>query len=569
MPRRSGSATPMAMQCVDAGHHVLEVHPARVADHRLRERVAAADAPPRVRQQARVAGAREQDRVRLRVREERAPVPGGPAVHERQQRQRTLGTARRHQQALDLEPVRRGPPDRAHVGEHRVGDNVVVERGEPGPLPSVVIEPRELGRLAVRLVRGPHDGAAVGDRALRLGHLVADERVAPPPLVDGAVERDPSARRPGPVAARVPERVVVDPLDEPDGLQARPGIGRRPVGEVDDHHAAAQQPRVARVALDHGRAPPVRREREPLERPGRPVEGLRGAFGEVEPGDDRAVPPGGARILRDERDHDAVAVPVELPHAHARRPDLGDVAGREVDLEEAPARLARPDHGGVGRGFGAPHGSGAPVQAVAAGVGREHQQAIAGAGPRDRLGRAVQRRREHRLGAEGHRVGKLVARSDPIGQERQPRAVRRPRRAPVAPRAARDPDGRVGVPVDEIQVARWMRPDVRDGRMQRERDPRPVRRERELRRRPNVEQALVDRAVGPARLVHSAEPSLRSPDVAHDACQLRQCSRFRPEQQQDAGSCSGIGVHVVRVSRTCGAAPRRRRADRPPDEDEL
>jgi hypothetical protein len=213
--------------------------------------------------------------------------------------------------------------------------------------------------------------------APRLGHLVADERVTAPPLLDGAIERDPPTRRPGPVAERVPERLLVDPLDETDGLQARPGLGRRPVGEFDDHHAAAEQPRVARVALDHGRVPPVRREREALERPGRPVEGPRGSFGEVEPGDDRAVPPRRARILRDERDHDVVGVTVELPHAHARRPDLGDVAGSELDLEEAASGPAGPNHRGVGGGFGAPHGSCAPVEAVAAGIGREHQQAIA------------------------------------------------------------------------------------------------------------------------------------------------------------------------------------------------
>jgi len=297
-------------------------------------------------------------------------------VHERQQRQRTVGTARRHQQALDLDAVGRDPPDRAHVGEERVGDHGIVERGEPRPFPPLVIEPPELGWQAVRLVRGPHHGAAGGDRARRLGHLVADERVASPPLLDGPIEREPPARRPSPVAARVPERPVVDPLDEADGLQAWPGIGRRAIGEFDDHHAAAQQPRVARVALDHGRTPPVRREHEPLERPRRPVEDLRGALAEVEPSDDRAVPSRRARILRDERDHDVVGGPLELPHAHARRPDLRDVAGGEKDLEEAPVRVTRLDDRGVGCGFGAPHGSGAPVQAVAAGVGPEHQQAI-------------------------------------------------------------------------------------------------------------------------------------------------------------------------------------------------
>ena len=487
---------------VDAGHHVLEVHPTRVPDHRLRERAPPADAPPRVRQQARVAGAREQDRVRLRVREERTPVPGRPAVHERQQRQRALRAFRRHQQALDLQPVRRAPPDRAHVGEHGVGDNGVVERGEPGPLPLVVIEPRELGWLGVRLVRGPHDGATVGDRALRLGYLVADERVAAPALIDITVERDPATRRPGPIAARVPKGLVVDPLDEADGLQARPGVGRRPVGQVDDHHAAAQQPRVARVALDHGRAPSVRRKREPLERPGRPVEDVRGAFGEVEPRDDRSVPPRRARILRDERDHDVVGIPVEFPHAHARRPDLGGVAGREVDLEQASARLAGPDHGGIGTGICAPYRASAPVEAVATGVGREHQQAIASARPRDRLGRAMQVRREHRLRAEGHRVRELMAGGDPIGKERQPRAVRRPRWTPVAPNAARDLEGRIDSEVDEVEIARWMRPDIRDRRVKRERDLRSVRSERELHGRPNVEQPFVGRVVGVSGRAH-------------------------------------------------------------------
>jgi hypothetical protein len=53
----------------------------------------------------------------------------------------------------------------------------------------------------------------------------------------------------------------------------------------------------------------------------------------------------------------------------------------------------------------------------------------------------------------------------------------------------------MGVPVNEEQIARRMGPDVRDGRVERERHPRPVGRERELRRRPNVEQALVDRVV--------------------------------------------------------------------------
>ena len=51
--------------------------------------------------------------------------------------------------------------------------------------------------------------ATVGDRALRFGHLVADERVAAPPLIDVTVERDPATRRSSPVAARVPKGLVV------------------------------------------------------------------------------------------------------------------------------------------------------------------------------------------------------------------------------------------------------------------------------------------------------------------------------------------------------------------------
>ena len=218
--------------------------------------------------------------------------------------------------------------------------------------------------------------------------------------------------------------------------------------------------------------------------------------------DDRAVPPRRARILRHERDHDVVGVPVELPHAHARRPDLRDVAGREVDLEQASGRLAGPDHGGIGTGICAPHRASAPVEAVATGVGREHQQAIAGARPRDRLGRAMQVRREHRLRAEGHRVRELMAGSDPIGHDRETRAVRRPRRTPVAPCAARDLDGRIGSEVDEVEIARWMRPDIRDGRVKRERDLRLVRSERELHGRPNVEQPFVGRVVGVSGRAH-------------------------------------------------------------------
>ena len=190
-----------------------------------------------------------------------------------------------------------------------------------------------------------------------------------------------------------------------------------------------------------------------------------------------------------------LGVPVELPHAHARRSDLRDTAGREIDLEQAAARLARPNDRWVGRRFGAAHGPRTPVEAVAAGVGREHQEAVARARPRDRLRRPSQGGRKRGFGVENHGERELVARGDPIGEERQPRSVRRPRWDAIAPHAARDPDGHVGVAVDEKEVARWVRADVRDRGVERERHLRPVGRERELRRRPNVEQALVDRAV--------------------------------------------------------------------------
>ena len=54
MPSRSGIGDAVGDARVDAGHHVLEVHAARVADHRLRERMPSSDAAARVGQQARV-----------------------------------------------------------------------------------------------------------------------------------------------------------------------------------------------------------------------------------------------------------------------------------------------------------------------------------------------------------------------------------------------------------------------------------------------------------------------------------------------------------------------------------
>ena len=82
MPRRSGSATPSAMQ-----RRRRPSRPGSPSRPSRRSPPARTRAPGRCSPAGSAAGTRsrrrEQDRVRLRVREERAPVPGGPAVHER------------------------------------------------------------------------------------------------------------------------------------------------------------------------------------------------------------------------------------------------------------------------------------------------------------------------------------------------------------------------------------------------------------------------------------------------------------------------------------------------------
>ena len=66
---------------------------------------------------------------------------------------------RRHQHTLDLDAVvGRGPPDRPGVGEDGVRHDRVVERRAPQPRSARRVEPRELGRPAVRLVRRPDGG---------------------------------------------------------------------------------------------------------------------------------------------------------------------------------------------------------------------------------------------------------------------------------------------------------------------------------------------------------------------------------------------------------------------------
>ena len=94
-----------------------------------------------------------------------------------------------------------------------------------------------------------------------------------------------------------------------------------------------------------------------------------------------------------------------------------------------------------------------------------------------------------------------MTRSDPIREERESRPVRRPHRRPVAPRPARE-RGRLPVTLDQVEVARLERSDVGHGGVQRERDAGPVRRERELRRRPHVEQATRGRGASFVDLAH-------------------------------------------------------------------
>ena len=354
----------------------------------------------------------------------------------------------------------------------------------------------------MRLVGRPHDLGAVGERAHRRRHLVADERVAAPALLATPVQPHPPAGRPGPVDPRIPERVVVDPAGDADGLQIRPRILGYSVNQVDHLHAAVQEPVVARIALGHRRMGPVRRERQPFDLPGRLVQRAGGARIEVQPDDVRRVPPGSSRWIDGcDRDGQSISVPIDLPDVRVGRPDLRAVAGRQVEHEQAAARFSRAQDRGVGRRLGAVHRSRAPVQPVAPGIGHQDQQTRPVARPRHRLCRSDERADVHGFLTGDHRVRKLVTRSDPIREERESRPVRRPHRRPVAPRPARE-RGRLPVTLYQVEVARLERSDVRHGGVQRERDAGPVRRERELRRRPHVEQATRGRGASFIDLAH-------------------------------------------------------------------
>src|SRR6266550_8589750 len=97
----------------------------------------------------------------------------------------------------------------------------------------------------------------------------------------------------------------------------------------------AQHAVIARVALDDRGMTAVRCEREPFELPGRLVERPGTPAPEVQPSDRGAVPARSAGLLGRQRNDGAVAVPVHLPDASPGRADLVDLAGGEVDEEQA------------------------------------------------------------------------------------------------------------------------------------------------------------------------------------------------------------------------------------------
>ncbi len=242
----------------------------------------------------------------------------------------------RHQPALDLEAVRSRPAHRPGVRPGRVvGHERVVERRQADPVTRGRIEAGDLGRDAVRLMGGEDRGRAVAHRALRLDDVPADERVPGPDLVATAVEPDPARGGPEAVGPRVPERIGIAPGRQADRLEARPGICDRPVLEVDDLDAAAEQARVARVALDDRRATCVGRHGQSLEVPGRLVQGSGGPACEVDDDEPRVVPAVAAGCVRDDRDDRRIVEQVELPDAVVRRADLLDDVGLEVDGEQA------------------------------------------------------------------------------------------------------------------------------------------------------------------------------------------------------------------------------------------
>ena len=388
MPSRSGSADALGDTMVDAGHDVAEVDPAAVADHGLRERVPATLTAAGVGQQARVSGRRQQHRVRFGVGEVGAPVPRRTAVDADDRRQRALGAARCHQQALNLDVALAHPPDRAHVGEHASLDDVVVKGGHARPRRALAIEAREFGRPSVCLVRGPDVGSALADHARRRRHLVADERGPAPTLLAPTVEPDPAAG-----VARCPRCSRTRASRRRTTRQDRPSrdraTGRSTVAaaEVEQHRLPDEQSVIARIPLDDDGPRRVGRDGEPFHLPGRVVQRARGS---ARPRSSRATSASYQPEPEWSADHDChdevVTVPIELPDAAIVRAHLGGLARCEVD-EEQPASTS-PGVARSGRGrLGAVDGPGAPVEAVGARIGGQDEQSLAVGGPGEAFGR--------------------------------------------------------------------------------------------------------------------------------------------------------------------------------------
>ena len=214
---------------------------------------------------------------------------------------------------------------------------------------------------------------------------------------------------------------------------------------------------VARVALGHRGAASVRRERQPLDLPRRLVQRARGARVEVQPGDVAPRTNRTLRVGRRIRSRRTVSSPSQSNSqtSVSGGPTSALVAGRQVEHEEPAARVARAQDRGVGRRPGAVHGARAPVQPVAAGIGHQDQQPRAVARPRHAT-RPNRRTCPTCTGslAGDHRVRKLMARRDPIREERESR--RRRATTPASGRSTPRPSAAVGVPVaiHQVEVAR-------------------------------------------------------------------------------------------------------------------
>ena len=388
MPRRSGSAIPSAMHVVDAGHDVAVVDAPAVADHGLREGVAAADAAARVRAAARVAGRGEQHRVRLGVREVRAPAPGRSAVHADDRRQRPLGALRRHQHPFDLDAALPRPADRC------------ARRGRPGPrrCASLNDDPARPGarrrdRTSPAPVRRRAPDAS-SRRRRRPSVITQAGVVIASPM--NASPRHRSSRRPSsqmrPHALPVPS--VRAYQSEPASAQdAAPTVSRSGQGSVAppdarsiDPQAARQQAVVARVPLDDRDAvrSPARARGPPTATPARtgsPRSAPRDRGARPSPG---TSPSPGDRSTRARRR--CRRRPTRPPTRSGRADRPRSRHRRQVDQEQPPPRIAGPAHDRIGRRLRAGHGPRAPVESVRARVRGEDQQPPAVARPGDALG---------------------------------------------------------------------------------------------------------------------------------------------------------------------------------------